>query len=152
MRQLSVKRYRFPADIIRHSVWLYARFTLSYRDVEEMLAERGLDISYETVRRWFLKFGSTIAADLRRTRSRPSDHWHLDEMVIVIKCPSGDIASRMNRLAVAPSCSTGVACDSLGGTDSFREVRWSPNLRQVAKVDPTMRRTIHHENAQTVHG
>ncbi len=58
MRQLSFKRHRFPADIIRHSVWLYARFTLSYRDVEEMLAERGLDISYETVRRWFLKFGS----------------------------------------------------------------------------------------------
>ncbi len=56
MRQLSFKRHRFPADIIRHSVWLYARFTLSYRDVEEMLAERGLDISYETVRRWFLKF------------------------------------------------------------------------------------------------
>ncbi len=57
MRQLSFKRHRFPTDIIRHSVWLYARFTLSYRDVEEMLAERGLDISYETVRHWFLKFG-----------------------------------------------------------------------------------------------
>ncbi len=50
-----------------------------------MLAERGLDISYETLRRWFLKFGSTIAANLRRTRPRPSDHWHLDEMVIVIR-------------------------------------------------------------------
>ncbi len=85
MRQLSFKRHRFPADIIRHSVWLYARFTLSYRDVEEMLAERGLDISYETVRRWFLKFGSTIAANLRRSRPGPSDHWHLDEMVIVIR-------------------------------------------------------------------
>jgi transposase-like protein len=85
MRQLSFKRHRFPADIIRHSIWLYARFTLSYRDVEEMLAERGLDISYETVRRWFLKFGSTIAANLRRTRPRPSDHWHLDEMVIIIR-------------------------------------------------------------------
>ncbi len=75
MRQLSFKRHRFPADIIRHSVWLYARFTLSYRDVEEMLAERGLDISYETVRRWFLKFGSTIAANIRRARPSPSDHW-----------------------------------------------------------------------------
>ena len=58
---------------------------MSYRDVEEMLAERGLDVSYETVRRWFLKFGSTIAANLRRTRPRPSDHWHLDDMVIVIQ-------------------------------------------------------------------
>ncbi len=74
-----------PADIVRHTVWLYARFTLSYRDVEERLAQRGLDISYETVRRWFLKFGSIIAANLRRGRPRPSDHWHLDEMVIVIQ-------------------------------------------------------------------
>ncbi len=90
MRQLSFKRHRFPADIMRHSIWLYARFTLSCRDVEEMLAERGLDISYETVsyetvRRWFLKFGPVIAANLRRTRPRPSGHWHLDEMVIVIQ-------------------------------------------------------------------
>lgn len=79
MTKLSFKRHRFPSEIIRHSVWLYARFTLSFRDVEEMLAERGLDISYESVRRWFLKFGSAIAASLRRTRPRPSYHWHLDE-------------------------------------------------------------------------
>jgi putative transposase len=85
MRQLSFKRHRFPPDIIRHAIWLYARFTLSFRDVEEMLAERGLDVSYETVRRWFLKFGSGMAANLRQTRPRPSDHWHLDEMVIVIQ-------------------------------------------------------------------
>ncbi len=85
MRQLSFERHRFAPDIIRHSVGLYARFTLSYRDVEERLAERGPDNSYETVRRWFLKFGSTIAANLRRARPRPSDHWHLDEMVIVIR-------------------------------------------------------------------
>jgi putative transposase len=85
MHRLSFKRHRFPPEIIRHSIWLYARFTLSFRDVEEMLAERGLDVSYETVRRWFLKFGSVIAANLRRTRPRPSDHWHLDEMVIVIR-------------------------------------------------------------------
>jgi transposase-like protein len=85
MRQLSFKRHRFPPEIIRHSIRLYARFTLSFRDVEEMLAERGRDVSYETLRRWFLKFGSTIAANLRRTRPRPSDPWHLDEMVIVIQ-------------------------------------------------------------------
>ena len=85
MRQLSFKRHRFPPDIICYSIWLYARFTLSFRDVEEMLAERGLDISYETIRRWFLKFGTVIAANLRRTRPKPSDHWHLDEMVIVIR-------------------------------------------------------------------
>jgi hypothetical protein len=58
---------------------------LSFRDVEELLAERGIDASYETVRRWFLKFGPSIAANIRRSRPRPSDHWHLDEMVISIR-------------------------------------------------------------------
>ena len=85
MCQLSFERHRFPADIIRHSLWLYARFTLSCRDVEKMLAERGLDISYETVRCWFLKFGSVITANLGQARPSPSDRWHLDEMVIVIR-------------------------------------------------------------------
>jgi transposase-like protein len=85
MRNISFKRHRFPPEFIRHAVWLYAHFTLSYRDVEDLLAERGLDISYETVRRWFLKFGAPIAHNLRRMRPMPSDHWHLDEMVIVIR-------------------------------------------------------------------
>ena len=82
---LSFKRHRFPPTIIRHSIWLYARFTLSLRDVEEMLAERGLDVSYETIRRWFIKFGPSIAANLRRQRPTPSNHWHLDEIVVVIR-------------------------------------------------------------------
>jgi len=85
MQAISFKRHRFPPDFIRHAVWPYARFTLSYRDVEDLLAERGLDISYETVRRWFLKFGAPIARNLRRMRSTPSDYWYLDEMVIVIR-------------------------------------------------------------------
>ena len=85
MRTISFARHRFPTDIIRHAVWLYARFTLSYRDVEDLLAERGLDISYETVRRWFIKFGVPIAQNLRRHRPRPRDYWHLDEMVLVIR-------------------------------------------------------------------
>ena len=83
MRQLPFKRHRFPPPIIHRSVWLYARFTLSYRDVGEMLAGRGLDVSYETLRRRFLKFGPVIAANLRRARPWPSDHWHFDEMAIV---------------------------------------------------------------------
>ena len=58
---------------------------MSFRDVEDMLAERGLEISYETIPRWFLKFGHTIAANLRRIRPKPGYHWHLDEMVIVIQ-------------------------------------------------------------------
>ncbi len=85
MDTISFKRHRFPPDIIRHAVWLYARFTLSYRDVEDLLAERGLDISYESVRRWFLKFGAPIARNLRHTRPIPNGYWHLDEMVIVIR-------------------------------------------------------------------
>ena len=85
MRTISFTRHRFPPDVIRHAVWLYARFTLSYRDVEDLLAERGLDISYETVRRWFLKFGAPIARNLRHMRPTRSDYWHLDEMVIVIR-------------------------------------------------------------------
>jgi hypothetical protein len=69
-----------PPIVIQHAVWLYLRFTLSYRDVEELLAERGLDISYESVRSWVLKFGPAIARALRRCRPRPSDCWHLDEI------------------------------------------------------------------------
>src|SRR5438034_4106747 len=77
MALLSYRRHRFPPEIIQHAVWLYLRFTLSYRDVEELLADRGLDISYETVRRWVLKFGPLIAQRLRRHRPRPSNRWHL---------------------------------------------------------------------------
>jgi putative transposase len=62
---------RFPAEIIQQAIWLYLRFTLSYRDVEKLLAERGLDVSYETVRRWVLKFGPLIARKLREARPRP---------------------------------------------------------------------------------
>ena len=65
-------------------MWLYFRFTLSYRDVEDLLAERGLDVSYETVRRWVLKFGPSFARELRRRRQRPTSQWHLDEMAVVI--------------------------------------------------------------------
>jgi len=84
MTLLSYRRHRFPPPIIQHAIWLYLRFTLSYRDVEELLAERGLEVSYETVRRWVLKFGATVAQRLRRRRPRPSDRWHLDEMVVRI--------------------------------------------------------------------
>ena len=84
MAPLTYRRHRFPPEIIQHAIWLYLRFTLSYRDVEELLAERGLDISYETVRRWVLKFGPRIARRLRQHRPRPSDRWHLDEMAVRI--------------------------------------------------------------------
>ena len=85
MQPISYARHQFPPEIIRHAVWLYLRFTLSYRDVEELLAERGLDVTYETIRRWVLKFGSAYARNLRRLRPRPADTWHLDEMVIRVQ-------------------------------------------------------------------
>ena len=77
-------RHRFPAEIISHCVWLYFRFALSFRDVEEMLAMRGVYVSYETVREWCLKFGQTYANGLRRKSPRPFDQWHLDEVFLKI--------------------------------------------------------------------
>ena len=84
MTTISFARHQFPPAIIRHTVWLYLRFTLSYRDVEDLLAERGLDVSYESVRRWVLKFGPLFARELRRRRHRPTSRWHLDEMAVLI--------------------------------------------------------------------
>src|SRR5215210_4366161 len=80
MLPISYRRHRFPPIVIQHAVWLYLRFTLSYRDVEELLAQRGLDLSYESVRSWVLKFGPMIVRRLPQRRPRPSDRWHLDEM------------------------------------------------------------------------
>src|SRR4051795_12042191 len=84
MSKISYAGYRFPPVIIQPAVWLYARFTLSFRDVEDLLAERGIMVSYETVRRWVRYFGPTIAADLRRRRPKPHSTWHLDEVFIRI--------------------------------------------------------------------
>jgi transposase-like protein len=85
MPPLTYSGYRFPRDIIQRAVSMYLRFTLSYRDVEELLAERGIAVTYETVRRWVLKFGPAFARNLRRLRPRPTGKWHLDEMVVSIQ-------------------------------------------------------------------
>ena len=84
MKPISFKRHRFPPDVIRLGIWLYYRFTLSLRDVEDLLAERGIDVTYETVRCWANKFGPAIAANIRRRRGRADSVWHLDEMVVRI--------------------------------------------------------------------
>ena len=81
----SYKNHRFPPEIIAHAVWLYHRFSLSFREVEELLAERGVIVSYEAVRLWCLKFGQTFAKKLRQRRGRPGDTWHLDELFIRIR-------------------------------------------------------------------
>ncbi len=83
-KPISYKRHRFPPQIIAHAVWLYFRFPLSLRLVEEMLLERGIVVSYETIRRWGKKFGPAYARRLRRKQPSPHDVWHLDEVVISI--------------------------------------------------------------------
>lgn len=84
MKPICYDRHRFPPDVIRLGIWLYYRFTLSLRDVEDLLAERGIDVTYETVRCWANKFAPAIAANIRRRRGRADSVWHLDEMVVRI--------------------------------------------------------------------
>jgi putative transposase len=78
------KGYRYPIEVIGHAVWLYHRFTLSLRDVEELMLARGVVVTYETIRSWCAKFGPDYAARLRRWRPRPGDKWHLDEVFVTI--------------------------------------------------------------------
>ena len=80
----TYKRYRYPIEIIRHCVWLYFRFSLSYRGVELLMAERGIVVSYESIRQWCLKFGDAYAQKLRKKRGQPGDKWHVDEVFIKI--------------------------------------------------------------------
>src|SRR4028118_517221 len=82
MPLLSYSGYRFPRGIIQRAVWMYLRFTLSFRDVEELLAERGITVSHESVRRWVLTFSPAIARRLRARRPKPHGRWHLDEMFV----------------------------------------------------------------------
>ncbi len=84
MRTDLHKRHRFPVEIIGHCVWLYYRFDMSFRAVEELLLERGVVLSYETVRRWCLKFGSEYARLLKRRRARVGEKWHVDEVFLSI--------------------------------------------------------------------
>jgi len=79
-----LKGYRFPRTVIGYAVWAYHRFALSLRDVEDLLAERGVVVSHETIRMWVAKFGTQLAAKIRRDRPRPADKWHLDEVVLKI--------------------------------------------------------------------
>src|SRR3990172_6756727 len=81
----SYRGYRFPPEIISHAVWLYYRFCLSFRDLEDLLAERGVIVSYETIRPWCRKFGVEYARKLRRRQGRLGDTWYLDELFVTIQ-------------------------------------------------------------------
>ena len=83
------KGHRYPVEIIAHCVWLYHRFPLSFREVEELMLVRGVVVSYETIRRWCAKFGQAYANQLRRRRPRPGDKWHLDEVFVKINGITG---------------------------------------------------------------
>jgi putative transposase len=85
--------FRFPAEIISHAVWLYFGFNLSFRDVEELLAELGVAVTYESVRQWCLKFGQSYANTLRRHRVRTGKKWHLDEVFLKIEVTGVQMAA-----------------------------------------------------------
>jgi putative transposase len=82
---VSYKYHRFPIEVIRHCVWLYYTFPLSYRDIEKMMLYRGIEVTYESIRKWCKKFAQAYANQIRRRRPKPADKWHLDEVVITIK-------------------------------------------------------------------
>jgi putative transposase len=91
------KNHRFPGEIISHGVWLYYRFTLSYRDVEELLFERGITVSHEAIRQWCRKFGQDYANRLRRRRPQPGDKWHLDEVFLTINGERHDLGRAVDQ-------------------------------------------------------
>ncbi|WP_201381659.1 IS6 family transposase [Ktedonobacter sp. SOSP1-52] len=78
------KGFRFPVEVISHCIWLYFRFSLSFRDIEELMVQRGMVLTYETIRQWCLKCGQTYASELKRRRPKMGDTWHLDEVYLKI--------------------------------------------------------------------
>jgi putative transposase len=118
----TYKGHRFPLEIISHAIWLYYRFTFSFRDVEDLLAQRGIAVSYEAIRYWCIKFGPTYTRSLRRKQGLLGDIWYVDEVFIAIRgerhCPwravdqDGDVidilvTKRRNRRAANPHFSEG---------------------------------------------
>ena len=102
MQKTPYRRHRFHPDIIRQAVWLYFRFTMSYRDVEDLLADRGVDVSYEMVRLWVLKFGPVYARQIRKRREPMFNAWHLDEVFVNISGRLGVIRVILRSTACRP--------------------------------------------------
>jgi transposase-like protein len=112
------KCHRFPAEIIRHCVWLYFRFCLRYRDVGELMAARGVILTYEAVRSWGRTFGQVYANQSRRRRPRPGDKWHLDEVFLTIEASGTICGARSTRTGISS-----IFLCSAGGTRRPREHR-----------------------------
>ena len=130
MKPISFKRHRFPADIIRHAVWLYFRFNLSFRDVEALLAQRGIEVSYETVRCWTIKFGPLIARRLRKRRWAPSPRWHLDEMVCRIGGKRMSWSSAGGTQRPQPCYSDACCTTSRSSPRASQRTGWPPAARR----------------------
>jgi hypothetical protein len=120
MKKISYNGYRFPLEIIQQAIWLYLRFTLSFRDVEDLLAERGISVSYETVRRWVNHFEPMIAADLRKRRPKPHTTWHLDEVAV------GALRRLRNSGRTVPGVSHNLTPANLGQFVTARPVARAP--------------------------
>ena len=125
-------RHRFPAEIISHAVWLYHVFSRSLRDVELLLAERGIVVCYETVRRWCKKFGQTFARRLRHRRPRPGDKWYLDEVVIRIRGVQHDLWRAVDQAGVVLDILVQDRRDSNAAKRFFR--RLPKGLQYVPRV------------------
>ncbi len=113
----SYRGYRFPPEIISHAVWLYDRFCLSFRDVDDLLAKRGIIVSHETIRQWCRKFGPLYARRLARRRGRLGDTWHLDELFVTIRGQRHYLWCASTRTATRSTFSS-----SLGATGAPRSV------------------------------
>jgi putative transposase len=111
----TYKGFRFSPEIISYAVWLSFRFSLSFRDVEELLAQRGIVVTSETVRQWCLKFGQTYANQLRRRRPRCGDTWHMDEVVLTIRGKKHSLWRAVTRMA---TCS--ISWSKADGTNKRR--------------------------------
>jgi putative transposase len=129
------KRFRFPPEIIRHCVWLYFRFSLSFRDIEELMAERGIVLTYETIRQWGLKFGQAYANELKRHRGKTGDTWHLDEMFLKINSKQHSLWRAVDQ--------HGNVLDILVQSRAFQESR-EKGLPQIAQRPPVRAASYHH--------
>jgi putative transposase len=118
----SYRGHRFPVEIISHCVWLYFRFPLSFREVEELMLERGVRLSYETVRRWCAKFGQDYANALRRRRARPGDKWHVDEVFIQINGVQHYLWRAVDQLGVVLDILVTARRDAKAATKFFRKL------------------------------
>ncbi|UCE62830.1 MAG: IS6 family transposase [Nitrospirota bacterium] len=152
----SYQRHRFPSEIISHAVWLYHRFCLSFREVEELLAERGITVTYETIRQWCQKFGPDYARTLKKRQGRLGDTWHIDEVFVTIQGhrhylyravdQDGDVIDILLQYHRNQRAAERFFRRLIKGQGS--EPRWliTDKLRSYAAAHRTVMATVHHEN------